>query len=144
MADRNGPGDDRQAGRGRKTAGKSSVWEWVAAGVGTLLVLGTVAFMLFEAFTRSGGLPVVSVRVDTVVSTPAGYLVWIRAENRGGETAASLRVEGELRSGTRVVETRETTLAFVPAEGKRYAGLVFREDPGRYTLDVRATGFELP
>jgi len=142
MTDRSERGADRRPGRG--ATGEASAWEWVAAGIGTLLVLGTVAFLLHEAFTRSGGLPVVSVRVDSVVSTPAGYLVWIRAENRGEETAASLRVEGELRSGTRVVETRETTIAFVPAEGRRYAGLIFREDPGRYTLEVRPTGFDLP
>ena len=133
-------GEDRK-GKGKA---KTSPWEWVAAAVGTLLVLGTIGFMLHAALTRSGSPPAVAVAVDSVVVQESGYLVRIRAENSGGETVASLLVEGELRGDTGTVEKSEATIDYVPAGGKRFAGLFFEEDPRSYALTVRPKGYDRP
>lgn len=123
---------------------KASRWEWVAAAVGTLLVLGTVAFMLHEAFTGARTPPAVAVTVDSVFPQESGFLVRIRAENTGGETAAGLLVEGELRSDTGTVETSEATIDYLPAGGKRFGGLFFEEDPRSNALTVRPKGYDRP
>lgn len=131
------PGDG-----GRKQ--RTSRWEWVAAAAGTTLVLGTVGLMLNEALTSPSSPPALTVHVDSVLPQGKGYLVQVRAENSGGETAAGVTIEGELRSDTGSVEKSEVTIDYVPARGKRSGGLLFQEDPGRYVLTVRPKGYDLP
>lgn len=136
------PGDDGRGG-GRRN-GQTSRWEWVAAAVGTVLVLGTVGLLLHEAFTGSDSPPAVTVHVDGILPLENGYLVRIRAENSGGETAAGLTVEGELKSDTGSVEKSDVTIDYVPANGKRLGGLFFQEDPRRHELTVRPKGYDRP
>lgn len=133
-------------GRGGEGGGKprTSKWEWVAAAVGTLLVLGTIGFMLHEALTGRKTPPAVAVTADSILPQENGFLVRIRAENTGGETAAGLLVEGELRSDTGTVEKSEATIDYVPPGGKRYGGLFFEEDPRSYALTVRPKGYDRP
>ncbi|HEV2148655.1 MAG TPA: hypothetical protein VGR37_14725 [Longimicrobiaceae bacterium] len=131
--------------RGQERAGgRTSRWEWVAAAVGTLLVVGAVAFMLREALTGSSSPPAVKVTVDSIIAQEDGFLVQLRVENKGGETAAALLVEGELKSDTGTVEKSETTISYVPAKGRRSAGLFFKEDPRDYALRVRPRGYDRP
>ena len=53
-------------------------------------------------------------------------------------------VEGELEADTGKVETSETTIDYVPAEGEQRGGLYFRQDPRRLRLKLRAHGYREP
>jgi uncharacterized protein (TIGR02588 family) len=122
-----------------------SIWEWVAAGIGGALVVAVVGFMAYEAATLSPHpTPRLAIRIDTVVAYPGGYIVEFRASNSGDATAASVLVEGELRSDTGVVERSEATIDFVPAGSWRTGGLVFTKDPRSYQMEVRPAGFGRP
>jgi uncharacterized protein (TIGR02588 family) len=71
-------------------------------------------------------------------------LVEFRALNEGGRTAAGLTIEGELRNGTKVVESSDTTLEYLPSHSERSGGLFFTADPREYQLELRAKGYETP
>jgi uncharacterized protein (TIGR02588 family) len=42
------------------------------------------------------------------------------------------------------VERSEATIDFVPARSSRHGGLVFKNDPRRYRMEVRPVGFDRP
>lgn len=135
-------GESKERGAGRDE--RPSVWEWVTAAAGTLLVLGTVGLMLVEALRGESTPPDVVVSVDRVQAVTGGFRVEFRAENRGGETAAGVKVEGEVRGGGGETETSEMTLDFLPAKATRRGGLFFRDDPRGSRLTLRASGYSEP
>ena len=53
---------------GKQKAAKREIsrWEWVAAGIGAVLVLGTIGYLLIRAITIPDGPPTVEVRVDSI------------------------------------------------------------------------------
>lgn len=135
------PRDDREPAR---SGGDIPFWEWVVAGLGAVLVIGSIGFMLYEAVAGDDSPPDVVIRVDSVLPVQGGYLVRIRARNQGGTTAAGLTVEGELKGDTGAIETSETTVDFLPPNSERFGGLFFTRDPRRHTLELRAKGYQDP
>jgi uncharacterized protein (TIGR02588 family) len=141
-----GPAEgERDGGRGeRRSREGTSPLEWVVAGLGTLLVLGTAGFLVRDAASGSSSPPRITVAVDSVLPAGAGYLVEFTARNGGETTAAGLVVEGEMRSGDGSVERSEVTIDFLPAGGSRRAGLFFSEDPRGHRLEIRPKGYDRP
>jgi uncharacterized protein (TIGR02588 family) len=117
---------------------------WGIALIGLALVMGSIAFMLYEAAAGDTSPPDVTLEVDSVLTTRNGYLVEFRAINNGGSTAEGLTVEGTLQNGTTSVETSNTTIEYVPSHSEREGGLYFTLDPRHYRLQLRAKGYEKP
>ncbi|HEX2095121.1 MAG TPA: TIGR02588 family protein [Longimicrobiaceae bacterium] len=136
--------DGEPKGRRSGSHEEPSVWEWVTAAGGTLLVLGTVGLMLSEALRGESTPPDVVVSVERVEAVENGFRVEFRVENRGGETAAGVKVEGEVRGGGGTTETSEMTLDYIPGRATRRGGLFFREDPRGSGLTLRASGYAEP
>jgi uncharacterized protein (TIGR02588 family) len=137
------PGTEKREPR-REPKGRASPWEWVVAGVSTLVVLAMTGFMLHEALAEPATPPRITLRAGTVVRSGDAYLVEIWARNDGRSTAASLRVEGELAAGDRTVETSEVTIGYLPGGSRRKAALWFTHDPAGYRLRLRPTGHDQP
>jgi uncharacterized protein (TIGR02588 family) len=132
---------ERDGGAG---GGVKSRWEWVAAAVSTVLVLAVVGYLLYDAVARPQTPPSVQVRADTVLQANGLWLVRFRATNHGHQTAAALKVEGELMRADSSVETSEAVLDYVPGRSVRHGGLFFRHDPRAYRLELRALGYQEP
>jgi uncharacterized protein (TIGR02588 family) len=118
--------------------------EWIVAALSAALVLAVIGFLIYDGVGSPGTPPDVIVEVDSIQPAGPGYLVLIRATNRGRSTAADLVVVGELGSDTGRVEVSETTIDYVPAGGKQRAGLYFTHDPSRFRLRLRAYGYREP
>lgn len=123
---------------------EAPLWMWGIGLLGLILVLGSIGFALYEAIAGDSSPPDVKVQVEGVIEAQNGFLVEFRVLNEGGRTAAGLTVEGELRDGTDIVETSETTLEYVPSHSERTGGLFFSQDPREYDLQLRAKGYETP
>ena len=122
-----------------------SLLEWASAAVGALIALAIVAFIGFEAFrSSSGNPPLLDVQPTAVTSQGAIYVVEVEVANASSQTAAAVAIEGELKQGGESVETSSATIAYVPGNSERHAGLIFTRDPRRYSLTLRATGYEKP
>ncbi|HEX7335691.1 MAG TPA: TIGR02588 family protein [Gemmatimonadales bacterium] len=122
----------------------TSLAEWIVAILSAALVLGVLGFLLYDGIRSPRTAPEVTVEVDSIQAAGPGYLVLFRARNTGRSTAAEVVVEGELESDTGKVETSETTIDYVPAEGEQRGGLFFRQDPRRLRLKLRAHGYREP
>jgi uncharacterized protein (TIGR02588 family) len=118
--------------------------EWICGLIGLLLVCATVGFMVSKAVTDSAAPPEIEVRAKAIVPLQNGYLVQLVAVNRGGETAAEVSVQGELRDGPKTLETREVTVEYIPANSERVAGLFFEHDPRTLKLVLSAHGYVRP
>ncbi|HEX6440181.1 MAG TPA: TIGR02588 family protein [Candidatus Binatia bacterium] len=120
------------------------IWEWIVAAVGLVLVAGVIGFLLYEAFSGERLPPDVKLSVESVVQTRNGFLVRITAVNEGGMTAEGVIIEGELRSGSEVLERSRTTIDYLPPSSEKRGGLFFTRDPRRFDLQVRPLGYEEP
>jgi uncharacterized protein (TIGR02588 family) len=132
---------ERDGGEG---GGVKSRWEWVAAGISTALVLAVVGYLLYDGLARPRTPPAIEVAADTVLRSGGLWLVEFRATNGGHETAAAVKIEGELMQADSSVETSEAVLDYVPGRSVRHGGLFFRKDPRAYRLELRAHGYQEP
>ncbi|HEX8337013.1 MAG TPA: hypothetical protein VF621_09795 [Pyrinomonadaceae bacterium] len=119
--------------------------EWVVFGVGLLLVLSTLAYLVYDGATAGDSPPDVQVRLGEPRRGGPGFLVPVTVVNRGGETAGGVTVEVVLEAaGSPEPERGEFTLAFLPRGGTREGWVAFRTDPRAGTLTARALGYEKP
>ncbi|HXE57089.1 MAG TPA: hypothetical protein VNK43_03750 [Gemmatimonadales bacterium] len=117
--------------------------ERIAAVLGFAFLVVAVGYFLRGGLATDDSPPDVAVTVDSILPQRDGFLVEIRAFNRGGAAAAAVTVEGVLRTGSGE-ERAETTFDFVPARSERAGGLVFRTDPRRGELELRVLGYSAP
>lgn len=130
----------------KRGAGKTATTaEWVLAAIGAVVTLATIGFLVYEGLAEGGtGAPELVVETGAATRSGGGWAVPVEARNTGSATAASVRIVGELRDAGGVVEESEMTLDYVPEASSRTGTLLFTRDPSTATLEVRATGYELP
>jgi uncharacterized protein (TIGR02588 family) len=129
----------------RDALGKTPLLEWLAAAVGALLAAGLVAFLVADAVDGDQAAPpLLVVTAESLHAEGGMHVVKLKVANRSSRAASSVQVEGELMAGDAPIDSAQATVDFVPGRSTRQAGLIFREDPRRFRLEVRAVGFELP
>ena len=119
--------------------------EWVVFGVGLLLVVSTLAYLVYDGATVPDTPPVVEVRLGEPRPGGAGFLVPVTVVNRGGQTAEGVAVEVVLEvAGSPEPERGEFTIAFLPRRSTREGWVSFRSDPRAGRLTARASGYGKP
>jgi len=127
----------------RKTPAKSApvhdipMLEWIAAGIGLLLVGTATSLIAWDAAFGVKGPPVIEVRLKRVTPTAHGYVAEIEALNHGGSPAAQVKIEGVIAGR----EPGEVTIDYIPEQSRASAGLIFEQDPRDGPLRLRAKGF---
>lgn len=118
--------------------------EWAVFGLGLVLVLGTVGFLVWDAAAGGDAPPDLSVTLGAPEPRGQGWAVPVVVRNRGEETAEGAHVEVvlELPDGTR--EEAELALAFVPRGSERQGWVQFLHPPASGRLTGRVTGYETP
>jgi uncharacterized protein (TIGR02588 family) len=127
-----------------KTAAQIPLVEWVAAAIGLALAVSMLAFLVYSGVTTTSSTPALAVHAESIQAQPQGYAVTVRAVNHAGTTAADVKILGELLSGAQVVESAEMTLRYIPARSEQRGGLLFRNDPRKHELRLRAQGYGPP
>ena len=119
-------------------------WEWMVAGLGLVLVLSCLGYLLLQAMAGPPTPPDPRIEVVAVRAQGDRFLVELRVSNRGRATAEALKVAGELRQGDAVLEEADTEFQFLPGESARAGGLFFERDPRQFALRLRAVSFQAP
>ena len=128
----------------QKVTDTTSLLEWIAGGLGLLLVLLVLGVIGREALFGDSSPPAVVVEQLGVKAVPGGHLVEVKVSNRGGSSAAAVLIEGELTLPGAEPETSETTFDYVPDKSSREGGLFFQGDPKVGVLTLRAKGYVAP
>jgi uncharacterized protein (TIGR02588 family) len=118
--------------------------EWLASGIGFLLVVGVFGVIGWQAFGDATSAPEITVETTGVAPAAGSYRVTFTARNDGGAAAAQVRIEGTLSDGSRPSETSSVVLDYIPGHSAREGGLFFTQDPRAGDLALRASGFAKP
>jgi uncharacterized protein (TIGR02588 family) len=128
----------------RRTGQQIPPLEWVAGALGLLIVVGTLAFIGFEAYRGERGSPDLHAEVDTVSRGSGGYEVGVIVSNRGRTAASGVIVEG-MSNDERGRDARvEVRIDYVPGLSEERATLVFPFQPDRASVQVRVVAFTMP
>lgn len=141
-ADQQAGDDDGAPAPGHE--GPPPFWEWVVAGLGLALVLACLGYLTLQAMAGPPTPPDPRIEVVAVHAQGSRFLVVLRVANHGKATAEGLRIAGELKQGDAVLERSEAEFQFLPGESTRQAGLFFRRDPRRFTLELQAVSYQEP
>ena len=117
--------------------------EWIVAGIGLVLTLGTLGGLTLEALAPRTP-PDLSARELSVLPGAAGFRVEVEVSNRGRMTAAAVDVEGVLTPPAGAPETAAATLDYVSGGGTETLTLRFHGDPRRGRLDLAVRGWSEP
>jgi len=122
---------------------KKNALEWTVFGIGLLLVLATLAYLIREAVTTGSSPPEIVVQLGTPRQVTHGFQVPVTVFNRGDKVAEHLSVVITLVAKT---EREEAVLniAFLPRQSKREGWVTFRGDPGNGTLETGPVVYASP
>jgi uncharacterized protein (TIGR02588 family) len=118
--------------------------EWSVFGVGLVLVLATLGYLVRESLVSNDGPPEVVVRLGAPRASESGYLVPVEIVNTGRETAEDVRVPVLLALPDGGREEAELGIAFLPRGSTRNGWVTFRSDPSRGSLTLGPIAFEVP
>jgi uncharacterized protein (TIGR02588 family) len=124
---------------------KTPLAERAVALLGLVLVLGVAGLLVYYSVAGDRSPADVRVRPVEVIALEGHHLVRFEAFNRGGETAAQVKVVGTLqdRQG-RIMEESTVKLDYVPSHSRQSGGLYFQHDPSQGRLRLQAAGYSDP
>jgi uncharacterized protein (TIGR02588 family) len=138
MADKNSENPDDQKEK------QIPFLEWLIAAIGLVLVVGTIGFMLYQAFTVKDTPPSFKTNVERIEQVNSGYIVIFKIINEGEQTASGVEIEGEIKDGDKIIETSGVSLDYVPSKSESKGGLFFKQNPKQFQLEIRAKGYSEP
>lgn len=118
--------------------------EWTVFGVGLVLVLGTIGYLLYDAATIGEPLPDLEVGVGRAELHGQDFAVPVKVTNRGQQTAEGVQVEVVLIKDGAEQERGTFEIAFVPRRAEREGWVTFKTDPRGGELRARVLGYERP
>ena len=118
--------------------------EWTVFGVGLVLVLATLGFLIRESLGASGGPPEVVARLGSPRASAGGFMVPVEVVNVGKGTAEDVKVTVVLELPRSEPEEAELDIAFLPRDSRRDGWVTFRSDPAGGTLRLGPVAFEVP
>lgn len=119
--------------------------EWVVFGVGLVLVVCVVGYLVYDGATAGGAPPDIEVTLGAPERRGGAFLVPVAATNRGDETAEGVQIEVVLeRAEGGEPERGEFGIAFLPRRATRRGWVSFHTDPSAGRLTPRVLGYEKP
>lgn len=122
---------------------QTPVLEWIAAGVGAVLILVVLSIIVLDMARMRDAPPDFIVRSIGSQRVGQGHVLQIRIENRGERPAAQVEVEGRLDHAAGV-ETASVTFDDVPGGSSRTGGLLFKSNPQDGAIELSAKSFTDP
>ena len=122
---------------------KKNALEWTVFGLGLVLVMLTLGYLIREVVTTGSKLPELVVNLGPPRPVTHGFQVPVTVVNRGDQVAEGVSVMITLATKT---EREEAVLniAFLPHQSRREGWVTFRSDPGNGDLQVGPVVYASP
>jgi uncharacterized protein (TIGR02588 family) len=126
-----------------KRALEKNALEWTVFGVGLVLVMATLGYLIREAVTTGSSPPELVVHLGAPRRVTEGYQVPVTVVNRGDRFAEGVSVRITLAAKA---EREEAVLniAFLPHQSRRQGWVRFRGDPRDGDLQVGPVVYASP
>jgi uncharacterized protein (TIGR02588 family) len=119
--------------------------EWTVFAASFVLVIGTLAYLAYDAATIGNTPPTLEVRTGKAERRTHNHVVPVSITNHGDETAGGVQIEVVLETGGKETERGEFTVAFLPRGGTRHGWVAFQIDPNTAEqIKARVVGYEKP
>lgn len=119
--------------------------EWVTFTISSLIVAVLIGLVLFAWSIQGSEPPILTIENSNEIRVEQGqFYVPFTIKNTGGDTAESVQVIGELRSGETVLETGEQQIDFLSSGEEAEGAFIFSRDPRRGNLSIRVASYRLP
>jgi uncharacterized protein (TIGR02588 family) len=126
-----------------KRALEKNALEWTVFGLGLVLVLATLAYLIRETFSTASSPPDLVVQLGTPRQVAQGFQVPVTVVNRGDRVAEGVSVTITL-AGKAEREEAVLDIAFLPHRSRREGWVTFRGDPGDGALQVGPVVYTSP
>lgn len=130
----NGPSPTRRA---------PGALEWTASGLALLLIATALGYLVWDALQPTRPI-VLQVTPGQLERRMARFYQQVEVRNLGSASTGTVQLRGTLRRDGEIVEEVAGQLDTVPADSARSTTLVFREDPGRATLNLDVESYGEP
>lgn len=117
-----------------KRALEKNALEWTVFGLGLVLILATLGYLLRETFSTASKPPELVVQLGTPRRVAQGFQVPVTVVNRGDKVAEGVSVTITLVATER--EEAVLGIPFLPHQARREGWVTFRGDPGDGDLQV--------
>ncbi|MFK0334400.1 hypothetical protein ACIQUB_25150 [Rhizobium sp. NPDC090275] len=118
--------------------------EWATGAVSAVVVLTVIIWIGKDALTDRDTSPDLEGGVLRVEERSHAFQVLFEVRNGSSQTASQVAVRGEVLEGSKLLETAETILDYVPGHSKVVGGLLLQNNPHGKTISIRATSFNMP
>lgn len=123
---------------------EAPIWEQAVALTGLIIVLSMITYLVYQGIWGDRSPPDLVAEAVSIERSGTNHLVEIVVHNHGGNTAATVRVQGTLTLQDGSVETAEATVDYVPSGSRAGGGMFFDGDPRLGRLDLQASGYQAP
>lgn len=120
------------------------MWEKVVGLVGFTLIIATILFLLWSAYSKNNEPPDIDIEVTQITALSNGYLVTVTVRNSGDITAENLKIEGRLGQADDGEERVSATVDYLAPRASREVGFYFRQDPSAKELSFYPLSFQKP
>jgi uncharacterized protein (TIGR02588 family) len=119
--------------------------EWSVFGLGLVLVIGTLGFLVGDSVSNQLSPPALQVTTGSAQPGEAGFRLPVTVTNTGGMTAENVLIEVVVLVNGRAAERTELRLGFVPRQAAREGWVVLQTDPRPPSrIAARAVAYEVP
>lgn len=118
--------------------------EWTIFAVSFVIVLGTIAILIYEGISLGKKLPDPQVRLGPAEKHEGYFAVPVTIENRGDVTAENVHLAVELKLPGGESERGEFDLPYLPRHATREAWVTFRPDPAKGKMEPMVLGYQKP
>ena len=118
--------------------------EWTVFAAGLVLVVSTLAYLIYDGATMGSDPPSLEVRLGAPEQRTHNFIVPVAVTNHGDATAEGITIEVLMETGGAEPARGELTIAFLPRRATREGFVTFQQDPRAARLTARVLGYEKP
>lgn len=130
---------------GEEYKDKKNWLEWTVFGLGLVLTLLILGYLVYKTATHNAGPPELYVEYFPEPGRYEPHRYRVVLHNEGSETAESVTVEISLEKGGESLEKAELDVDYCPKESTREGWVSFNTDPAKAdTIRARVVSYEKP
>jgi uncharacterized protein (TIGR02588 family) len=124
--------------------GATPALEWMMGFTGAALLIALVAFLTHDGITGPAGPGEINTQVIEIAAAGDSFIVRFDIHNTGGEALSNLQVSAHVMDGEEEIESVRAAIDYLPAQSSQEGGFFLRNDPRRYSLEIRPEGYQKP
>jgi uncharacterized protein (TIGR02588 family) len=123
---------------------KTPFLEWLLGGVGVVLLLSCITFLIYEGITSDEQPGAITASVKEILSAGDAYVVTFELHNAGSQTLSNVHLTARLTDGEREVERVQTVIDYLPGRSQQEGGFYFKHDPKNLDVEITPEGYQKP